>query len=899
MQKRKERTLDICSQGAMEEEDTATEHEGYEVARRLVLDELDLEIRMGQKLQETVESRIAWAMYLQSSLSAVTEKQSSGTTVDTSHTIPFQLAAQDALNIAEAPLLPILSREARFPTRPTLDVTPAPPATLSTNPYARPHTRHTRLRRSPSAILPTPKLLYLRDSSTNAIARLLCPDCQRGDFPRVQSLLNHCRIQHGREFGSHDECIRGCAVQVPAEEEAWVIENGSELRNFSLPSLRRLFEIAVGSAGSPLEITAPNDAAIAQRSDSQEEIHAVERDTPQTSVPLPALTSTHLSRTLGHHADTPDLAPFLGRTPKRRGIAAHDENTPVDIDSGLDVISQRRWKKPLNHRSRARPALDVAVPVEGLLPQFAPNVTPVTQGTRFHIVARVTVSDRSLWIPIDRRSATAVEHTHRWWLSIEAPTYSLPLSSILERATVTYSSPSDSSTLTFHAPLEVSGPSFFVSGTTAHPFLARLRLEWTSGSLNPPLEVDHWVELDMLRAGAPVLGDEQVLDVELDHNTVFRPVANSTKAPDPLFLYNESRHNQVEPGPAIPGYVVLLRSLVPKFPLTLRDAKGGATAELPYRLVSSRAQFRALVPGRRKAIEWGRARVLREAYEEIRVEQAPRDDYPRLSTGDVFSWLADTGFSHYNAMSQSMPVNVPSRKRTSERISPSAIDTFCAACGLGLSQHPATATKASREGPSRSTCPFSPMSRLPLLDVGPHACANSHDHPNGPVHHLSAQKRTFHWSIREVLAATDPSLTLAVRGIIVALKLSCFPESPRTSISGDGVITPSVDSDNTPRLDFSQISEEYVLLASSAVLALAVREFAHQLLHPAITAFASHHARGRGRAVLAPAHVSRGAAGSFLARDGVLTDLPPSPVVALALSTLVQHRQSSAVMETL
>jgi hypothetical protein len=258
-------------------------------------------------------------------------------------------------------------------------------------------------------------------------------------------------------------------------------------------------------------------------------------------------------------------------------------------------------------------------------------------------------------------------------------------------------------------------------------------------------------------------------------------------------------------------------------------------------------------------------------------------------------------------MLQSVPVNVPSRKRAPERISPSPIDTFCAACGLDLSQHPET--EVSREGPSRSTCPFSPMSRLPLLDVGPHA-ANSNDHrnPNGPVHHLPAQKRTFHWSIREILAATDPSLTLAVRDIIVALKLSCFPESHRTSISGDGVLCPdgtiitsSMDSDNTPRLGFSQTSEpEYVLLASSAVLALAVREFAHQLLHPAVTAFAR---RGKGRAALAPAHVSCGAAGSFLTRDGVLTDLPPSPAVALALSTLVLHRPRdlsppSAVMET-
>jgi hypothetical protein len=72
---------------------------------------------------------------------------------------------------------------------------------------------------------------------------------------------------------------------------------------------------------------------------------------------------------------------------------------------------------------------------------------------------------------------------------------SLPLGSILERATVTYSSPGQYPALTLHAPFEVSGASFFVSGTTAHPFLARLRLEWTNRSLNPPLEVDHWVEV--------------------------------------------------------------------------------------------------------------------------------------------------------------------------------------------------------------------------------------------------------------------------------------------------------------------------------------------------------------------------------------------------------------------
>jgi hypothetical protein len=57
----------------------------------------------------------------------------------------------------------------------------------------------------------------------------------------------------------------------------------------------------------------------------------------------------------------------------------------------------------------------------------------------------------------------------------------------------------------------------------------------------------------MLRSGAPVLGDEQVLDIELDRNTVFPPVANSTQGLDPWNLYNESPRTHIEPEPAFPG----------------------------------------------------------------------------------------------------------------------------------------------------------------------------------------------------------------------------------------------------------------------------------------------------------------------------------------------------------
>jgi hypothetical protein len=72
---------------------------------------------------------------------------------------------------------------------------------------------------------------------------------------------------------------------------------------------------------------------------------------------------------------------------------------------------------------------------------------------------------------------------------------SLPLGAVLERATFTCLSPNPPPTRALDKPLEVSGPPFFACGTTSQPFLARLRFEWTSGSLNPPIEVEHWVEV--------------------------------------------------------------------------------------------------------------------------------------------------------------------------------------------------------------------------------------------------------------------------------------------------------------------------------------------------------------------------------------------------------------------
>jgi hypothetical protein len=174
-------------------------------------------------------------------------------------------------------------------------------------------------------------------------------------------------------------------------------------------------------------------------------------------------------------------------------------------------------------------------------------------------------------------------------------------------------------------------------------------------------------------------------------------------------------------------------------------------------------------------------------------------------------------------------------------------------------------------------------------------------HPNGLVPSSTlAEGGVFRWSIQEILAVTDPTLVFAVRRILAQLKLSCFPESEskNASVSGAGVLDPSGTA-FAPTDGYDTIIRSNLIstsgpvsesLASCAVLALAVREFTRCLMNSAVTAFASDRTRrtDRPRAILSPAHVSRGVTGSFLTR-GVFAEPPPSPFT-LALTTLVQRR---------
>lgn len=192
------------------------------------------------------------------------------------------------------------------------------------------------------------------------------------------------------------------------EDQAWVVANGAEVGGISLPGLRRLFEIAVGGGQGTFLPPRPVEASLIQQQSAE-------------AIPLPAPTSqvnsiepnAHITRTLGHHADSPALAPFLGRESKRRHIRVVDEDQEVDVSERTNHAPKSNWRMHYTHRSKARAALDEVVePAEphtaadeikppSIADTEAPqwSISHQAQGSRFHIVSRVSIQDLSLWIP--------------------------------------------------------------------------------------------------------------------------------------------------------------------------------------------------------------------------------------------------------------------------------------------------------------------------------------------------------------------------------------------------------------------------------------------------------------------------------------------------------------------
>ncbi len=329
-------------------------------------DHLDLQIRLRQRIAAVIHARLDWATLLHNALNE-----------PKNHPHPaLKSAAYDAITSIESPCNIIFDSPLPVPLQPDIRVGRPPPRQKHTS--ARQHS--------------TPSFLYIKSSALghpnepDELYLLRCPQCLRTTFTTLQGLLNHARIAHHLEWGTHEECARACAVVEPDIDTSTGVEVGLGPAGI-LPGLRSIFQMAVGPK--------PNQPA-------------------DEMLNLVSLQPDHITKMLGLHEDTPALAPFLGKSPIRRGIKVYGQDDITDVD-GLqfsDMSHQRRLPlRPRNTRHileweqelQVNSVSDHAISQENtpVVSHSSTSTTTFLDATRsrFHFNTRTVVTDRSLWIP--------------------------------------------------------------------------------------------------------------------------------------------------------------------------------------------------------------------------------------------------------------------------------------------------------------------------------------------------------------------------------------------------------------------------------------------------------------------------------------------------------------------
>ncbi|KAJ3851176.1 hypothetical protein EV368DRAFT_65972 [Lentinula lateritia] len=533
----------------------------------------------------------------------------------------------------------------------------------------------------------------------------------------MQGLYNHGRILHSTDWGSHEQCIKACAVPQEELDADLDLEGGVDVsRGMLLPGVEGLFQMAVEGTRDGNPTSAPSELEVNE----------------------PAGRSIHLTKTLGLHSDSPALAQFLGKEAKRKGIKVWDDGKHIDITTfdGNDgpLASKKSWKKRYNHRNR-HPVEEGVIMTNDRRSQLAANSTSftdssITATSRFHISCRVTLTDSSLFIPEDQRIEEKQDHTHQWMICAESASYSLDLTTVLTSMLVTPMSSLDVEPSISLAPLIATEPPFLVVGTTSEPFQVQIELMFNPSTSGPgqngqKVILEHWVGLDMIGTNKlPTTGDEQVIDIELDKDTVLKPAQtgylpakarshweniSNIKSSTNIKLGHPAPSNTLEP--TIPGklsdlsdyhfssYHDLLLLLLNRFPMTLNGAEFIAdipqtdrkmASDIPYKLPADSSQLKALIIGRRKAIEWARAKALQGAYThhiEVLRERDPCSHLIPLTTGDVYAWLEDNGHFVREEPTRTQVNELDPRQDGNLVIGDYSEGKWCRVCGLGLWAH--------------------------------------------------------------------------------------------------------------------------------------------------------------------------------------------------------------------
>lgn len=180
--------------------------------------------------------------------------------------------------------------------------------------------------------------LVLARSSDGQLVKLICNNCQRGNFSSIQGFLNHCRIAHKVDYKSHDAAALDCGRLLDAEEKASMPAEAVKA-HASKPSTGRA---SASTASMPAKaqsgLVHPLNSGSLPAAEHRPIAKANAKPVPSLSTPVP---SAFRSAPFKASSETPILSSFWKKH-NMGGDLAHAvalAKEKVDLNADADMMS--------------------------------------------------------------------------------------------------------------------------------------------------------------------------------------------------------------------------------------------------------------------------------------------------------------------------------------------------------------------------------------------------------------------------------------------------------------------------------------------------------------------------------------------------------------------------------
>ncbi|KAJ1981125.1 hypothetical protein H4R34_002201 [Dimargaris verticillata] len=458
--------------------------------------------------------------------------------------------------------------------------------------------------------------------------KVTCPTCHREKFNSLQGFLNHTRITHALEFASHEEAVRLCGAPV-GNSNAADANLGQPARPANVLNPNWLTSSA--NFLSPPVTTTPTDSPAPTASGSSalmsnQALNDLQRS--QISAALdyiqrkPAikvfeedvdLESDTSMQTDGASSITPATGAAAMHT---KGAISRSAIKPAKYPRTTVGSAQSQSTFSGNHAEPG--SLQLPVPIPSLFGRGANH----HRDSRFYITKRILVGNVSKYLPVSKRPAEFRDYHYKWMLYVTTPREDDRLATFVDRIQV-FLHPS-------YQPydiVELTGPKFQLTRFGWGEFPIKLKV-YFADRRNKPIDIIHPLQLDKSHCGNQVPGKEQIIDLELDRNTRFatplNPMQETTGANRSLTQHSLANQPLDDLGGASASAAVvddLPVALFPWlwvaadwYPLVLavgeREHWESTYRKLPYTTAANTKIFWQWPLGKRRAVEWRRARCI-------------------------------------------------------------------------------------------------------------------------------------------------------------------------------------------------------------------------------------------------------------------------------------------------